>query len=169
MKTQNKLFLDTNRHFLKAFEQGAVRGLQSQAAERVLREEFCPDYPLFSHDVFEHLHTMMRDLYKYFDRWLRDNPNWQPEVTRYGMSEDSISFLEANRALADQLQISGSARGVNIEGLLRIMLTEFNAGYQFTYDDPYQPGKMVSDVYRLFLERKIASAPQPQVAKKKKA
>jgi len=158
MKAQNKLFLDTNRHFLKEIANGGIRGLQSQAAERVMREEFHPDYPLFSHNVFEHLADLMNNLYKYYDQWLLDNPNWQPAATRYGMQEESISKLEAYHKLAnDVVSTSGAVRGFDIDGLLRVMLTEFDPAYQLNWDDLDQPVKFVGDIYRMFDERKAAS------------
>lgn len=168
MKAYNKLFLDTNRHHLKTIAQGTIRGLQLPAAERIMREEFRPDYPLFAHDYFEDIVAFMQALYKCYDQWLKDNPNWHPEVTRYGMREESISFLEAYRPALNDLVKQGSCRGgADVEGLLRVMLIEFNPAYQLNVDDPQQPGKMVQDIYKLFDERKAAEQPAPATPEKR--
>lgn len=166
MKAQNKLFLDTSRHFLKLIDQGAIRNLQLSAAVRVMHEEFRPDYPLFDESSFDDIAALMRNLYTYYDQWLVDNPNWQPDVTRYGMREESISFLEAYRKQADILMACGTAKGFDVNGLLRVMLTEFNPAYQMNNDDPDQPGKLVRDTYKAFLDRKLSSI--PAAGKKKK-
>jgi hypothetical protein len=123
-----------------------------------MRSEFWPDYPLFAQDIFDDILKFLEALYKCYDQWLIDNPNWQPAVTRYSMREESISKLEAYRKLADDvLSNAGTVRGFDIDGLLRVMLLEFDSAYQLNYDDPDQPVKFVRDIYRMFDERKAAS------------
>ena len=159
MKADSKLWLDTNRHHLVSITQGHLSGINIPTLERIMREEFRPDYPLFAHEVFDHVAEFVKALYVCYDQWLIDNPDWSPNVTRYGMREESISFLDAHEAAAKEMIHSGSARGFDIDGLLKVMLLEFNPAYQLNYDDPDQPGKMVRDVYSQYNGRKATSIP----------
>lgn len=82
MKSENKTFLDANRHHSETAKLGYIRSLSGEersGMQRVMAEEFLPGYTTdlwCQNCVFE----MVSQLYHRYDEWIARQPAVVPDV-----------------------------------------------------------------------------------------
>jgi len=67
MDSQNKLFLDTNRHHLQAIKNGTLRHIQVPRFLQVMKEEFNPGYGNLDETDCVSVAKLVLDTYRHYD------------------------------------------------------------------------------------------------------